>query len=292
MSFLKKGKQKIFVMIFATLLAGIFIGAVVKHSGGKADHLKQEQTTKKQEKLFLKLDKSEATLNDDSEVDIDISTNKGNKIFVYEDGTKKPIFKETADSRTSTLNFYDDGEYKIVVQRKNQKISKKLIIKDNKDEKSDEDSDDNSEEDSDDSEDSEDSEETDDASSTSDTTEDETSEPEPSTPTPAPEPTKPTPSMEQSNALAKAGSYSRHLHLSKSGIYKQLTSPYGEKFSAEAGQYAVDNLVANYNENALESARSYQRHLHLSTGRLFEQLTSEYGSGFTADEANYAISHL
>lgn len=32
------------------------------------------------------------------------------------------------------------------------------------------------------------------------------------------------------------------MHMSKAGIYKQLTSKYVEVFSAEDAQYAIDNL--------------------------------------------------
>ena len=34
--------------------------------------------------------------------------------------------------------------------------------------------------------------------------------------------------------------------MSKAGIYDQLTSEYGEKFTAEAAQYAIDNLQAGF----------------------------------------------
>lgn len=50
------------------------------------------------------------------------------------------------------------------------------------------------------------------------------------------------PTMEDKNALAKAESYSSMMHMSRSAIYDQLTSSYGEKFTAEEAQYAVDNL--------------------------------------------------
>ena len=32
------------------------------------------------------------------------------------------------------------------------------------------------------------------------------------------------------------------MHMSKSAIYNQPTSEYGEKFTAEEAQYAIDNL--------------------------------------------------
>ncbi len=82
------------------------------------------------------------------------------------------------------------------------------------------------------------------------------------------------------------------MHMSKIGIYDQLTSEYGEKFSAEAAQYAVDNLKADYNANALAKAKSYQKTMDMSPEGIRDQLTSEYGEKFTQDEANYAIEHL
>lgn len=48
--------------------------------------------------------------------------------------------------------------------------------------------------------------------------------------------------MEDKNAFAKAESYSSMMHMSKAAIYEQLTSSYGEKFTAEEAQYAVDHL--------------------------------------------------
>ncbi|MDD5922108.1 MAG: Ltp family lipoprotein, partial [Eubacteriales bacterium] len=50
------------------------------------------------------------------------------------------------------------------------------------------------------------------------------------------------PTTEEKNALAKAKDYSEMMHMSKQGIYDQLTSAYGEKFTAEEAQYAVDHL--------------------------------------------------
>lgn len=44
------------------------------------------------------------------------------------------------------------------------------------------------------------------------------------------------------NALAKAKTYAKTLDMSKQAIYDQLTSSYGEKFTAEEAQYAIDNL--------------------------------------------------
>ena len=99
-------------------------------------------------------------------------------------------------------------------------------------------------------------------------------------------------SVEYKNALRKAKIYSDRMHMSKAGIYDQLTSEYGEKFSADAAQYAVDNLEADWNKNALEKARTYQDSMAMSPDGIFDQLTSEYGEKFTAEEAQYAVDNL
>ena len=100
------------------------------------------------------------------------------------------------------------------------------------------------------------------------------------------------PNMEQQNALAKAQIYSDNMHLSKKGIYKQLTSPYGEKFDAAAAQYAIDNLNADYNKNALEQAKTYGDTMKMSKKQVYDQLVSPYGGNFTASEAKYAVDHM
>ncbi len=50
---------------------------------------------------------------------------------------------------------------------------------------------------------------------------------------------------EYKSALRKAKVYSDTMSMSKAGLYDQLTSEYGEKFSDEAAQYAMDNLEAD-----------------------------------------------
>ena len=93
-------------------------------------------------------------------------------------------------------------------------------------------------------------------------------------------------------ALKKAQSYSDMMHMSKKGIYNQLVSEYGENFPADAAQYAVDNLIADYNANALAKAKSYQSLMSMSHAAIYDQLVSEYGEQFTSEEAQYAIDHL
>lgn len=82
------------------------------------------------------------------------------------------------------------------------------------------------------------------------------------------------------------------MHMSKQGIYDQLTSEYGEKFPAEAAQYAVDHLQADYNANALAKAKSYQEMMSMSSAAIYDLLVSSAGEKFTPEEAQYAIDNL
>ncbi|MCW4386175.1 Ltp family lipoprotein [Salinibacterium sp. SYSU T00001] len=106
------------------------------------------------------------------------------------------------------------------------------------------------------------------------------------------EPETPAVPAEYVSALIKAQSYSDIMHMSKAGIYDQLTSEYGEKFSPEAAQYGVDNVDADWNANALAKAKSYQETMAMSPEGIRDQLVSEYGEKFTVEEAAYAIDHL
>lgn len=113
-------------------------------------------------------------------------------------------------------------------------------------------------------------------------------------PAPEPEPVQEEPDVprEYSAALVSATSYSEMMHMSKKGIYDQLVSEYGEKFPAEAAQYAIDNMSADWNENALEQGKSYANSMFMSKQGVYDQLISEYGEQFTAEEAQYAIDNL
>lgn len=100
------------------------------------------------------------------------------------------------------------------------------------------------------------------------------------------------PSVEYLNALAKAELYSKTMYMSRQGIYDQLVSEYGEKFPADAAQYAIDNMDADWNANALEKAKMYQSTMSMSKSAVYDQLVSQYGEKFTKDQAQYAIDHL
>ena len=97
---------------------------------------------------------------------------------------------------------------------------------------------------------------------------------------------------EYKSALRKAKLYADTMNMSKAGLYDQLTSEYGEKFTVEAAQYAIDNITVDWRENALKKAKLYQETMSMSPDAIYDQLTSEYGEKFTAEEAQYAIDNL
>ncbi|MFD1419223.1 Ltp family lipoprotein [Companilactobacillus keshanensis] len=105
-------------------------------------------------------------------------------------------------------------------------------------------------------------------------------------------PTTPAIPGEYLAALNNARDYLSFSNMSKRGLYDQLTSEYGEKFPADAAQYAVDNLQADWNLEALNCAKDYRKDQNMSTSEIYDQLISDYGEQFAPSEANYAIQHL
>jgi len=99
-------------------------------------------------------------------------------------------------------------------------------------------------------------------------------------------------SPEYKAALNKADTYANLMHMSKKSVYDQLISPYGEKFSQEAAQYAIDNVKADWKKNALIKAKTYLKNMNMSPAAIRDQLISPYGEKFTEEEADYAIQHL
>ncbi|MDT0111952.1 Ltp family lipoprotein [Listeria booriae] len=97
---------------------------------------------------------------------------------------------------------------------------------------------------------------------------------------------------EGESAIIKAEAYGMTMNMSRAGIYDQLTSEYGEKFSEDAAQYALNNIEIDYKANALAKAKDYQAMMAMSPEAIRDQLTSEYGEKFTSEEADYAIQHL
>ena len=97
---------------------------------------------------------------------------------------------------------------------------------------------------------------------------------------------------EYKSALNKANTYANTMHMSKKGVYNQLISEHGEKFSIEAAQYAIDNIKTDWNAHALAKAKTYQNTMSMSPSAIHSQLISEHGEKFTDEEASYAIKHL
>lgn len=97
---------------------------------------------------------------------------------------------------------------------------------------------------------------------------------------------------EYKSALNKATTYASTMQMSKKGVYDQLVSQYGEKFSAAAAQYAIDNMKADWNANALAKAKTYQDTMNMSPASIHDQLISANGEKFTKAEADYAVQNL
>lgn len=95
---------------------------------------------------------------------------------------------------------------------------------------------------------------------------------------------------QQQAALGKAKTYSEMMHMSKKGIYNQLTSD-ADKFKPEEAQFAIDNLKADYKKNALKKAESYQKDQNMSVEAIRTQLSSDI-EAFTPEEVDYAINNL
>ena len=97
---------------------------------------------------------------------------------------------------------------------------------------------------------------------------------------------------EYKNALKTAQRYNDMMHMSKSKLYEQLTSEYGEKFTPEAAEYAIAHVNADYKKNALATAKNYEKTMSMSPARIHDQLVSDAGERFTEEEAQSAVQNL
>ena len=111
-------------------------------------------------------------------------------------------------------------------------------------------------------------------------------------PTVAPEPAEDAVPSEWIAALTKAQMYVDTMPFSEQGLYEQLTSEYGEKFSPEAARYALNLVEADWNAEALEAALVYQNDMAMSPDAIHEQLVHPNGNQFTNEQADYAIANL
>lgn len=219
------------------------------------------------EGVLLDVNKTQLTLKDNKPAKISFTTNKGNKYTVVDTSNNQKIISATASTGVEQLTFSEAGTYRLTVKNDDDKKSEVITVKAASQKA---------------------------ASSiqSKDATEQKQDQAAPADTQSEKSATSSSVPADYKSALKKAKSYSDTMYMSKQGIYDQLTSEYGEKFSPEAAQYAVDNLKADYNANALEKAKSYQKDMDMSPEGIRDQLTSQYGEKFTQDEANYAIEHL
>ncbi|MDT2390987.1 Ltp family lipoprotein [Enterococcus dongliensis] len=91
---------------------------------------------------------------------------------------------------------------------------------------------------------------------------------------------------EQRNALDTAAAYLDYSAFSKQGLYDQLIF---EEYPADAAQYAIDNISADWNQNALQTAKDYLDFTSFSDQGLYDQLIHDK---YTPDEAQFAINNL
>ncbi|MGX7010619.1 Ltp family lipoprotein [Lactococcus cremoris] len=99
------------------------------------------------------------------------------------------------------------------------------------------------------------------------------------------------------NSLAQtktAISYLYTGHMSKQGLYDQLTSEYGSQMTVDEANNAINRIdpLVNWNNLAIISAKSYRETGNLTGQALIDQLTSEYGSRFTPEQAQYGVLHI
>ncbi|WP_461216914.1 Ltp family lipoprotein [Lactococcus cremoris] len=99
------------------------------------------------------------------------------------------------------------------------------------------------------------------------------------------------------NSLAQtktAISYLYTGHMSKQGLYDQLTSEYGSQMTVDEENNAINRIdpLVNWNNLAILSAKSYRETGNLTGQALIDQLTSEYGSRFTPQQAQYGVLHI
>lgn len=93
-----------------------------------------------------------------------------------------------------------------------------------------------------------------------------------------------TATLGQKNALSKAESYLKYTSFSEPGLRNQLEY---EGFSSDEIDYAMANIVVDWNEQAAAKAESYLKYSSFSREGLADQLEYE---GFTAEQIEYALT--
>lgn len=88
------------------------------------------------------------------------------------------------------------------------------------------------------------------------------------------------------SALEKAGRYIDSSDFSEKGLRAQLEY---EKYPTESIDYALKNVIVDYNKEALGIAQKHLKKIPMSDEGIKEQLEFE---GFTKEQAEYAIKNL
>lgn len=94
---------------------------------------------------------------------------------------------------------------------------------------------------------------------------------------------------EHTEALEAANAYISSMGVSEQGLHDQMTSEYGNQFSPEATEYALNSVEVDWNSEAKEAAEAYLDAMPFSKKELFDQLTSPHGDQFTKEQAQYAV---
>jgi len=117
--------------------------------------------------------------------------------------------------------------------------------------------------------------------------------PPPAAPPPPPAPAAPQGTAAQLQALAAAKGYlASGIGFSQASLTAQLTSSYGNGFTAADAEWAVANAGPDWNEQALKAAKGYLNSgIGFSQASLAKQLTSSSGNQFTTEQANYAVAN-
>ena len=95
----------------------------------------------------------------------------------------------------------------------------------------------------------------------------------------------------QKNAYKAAKNYLEFMSFSKDGLINQLSSEYGDGYSVEDAEFAVNYLEENgevdWNEQAYKAAKNYLNTMSFSLDNLINQLESDAGDKYTHEQAVY-----
>jgi len=91
----------------------------------------------------------------------------------------------------------------------------------------------------------------------------------------------------QKNAVRSASNYLSISGFSRDGLINQLSSSYGDGYSAVDARAAVDSLSVSWNEQAVRSAQQYLSMMGFSCSGLIKQLSSDAGDKYTVSQATY-----